>query len=700
MSRLPKVTFIVVARGAAAHLPALFKSVLAQDYPRERLEFLFVDGDSGDGSAELAEELRKSHPDLSVQVLRNEGRLLACGWNVALARASGDVILRVDAHAGIPVDFVRRNVEALEGGRDIVGGPRLTILPDDFAGRALALAENSRFGGGSAAYRHVGEAGWVDTLAHAAYRRSVFARVGGYHELLARTEDNEIHDRMKRAGFRFWFDPSIRSTHRARTGLGGMLRQKWGNGYWIGATMAVAPGAFGLRHFVPAAFVGACALAALLSWKALAALLAVYGAGALLFAGLAVRGEGARGLAFLPLLPPLFLLIHLAYGLGTFAGLASLPGFKRRLAGYAVPRPIAAALLLLLAASARAGVYDVRAFGAKGDGKTDDGPAIAAAIAAAEKAGGGTVLLPAGRYKARVVARSGVGLAGEGTGATVLVAPPSDGKTASYALFGSGVAEVTVRDLTVVADGAKVFWPAGIRFSGSSGVRVTRVAVTGSTHGQGLVFDEQPGPGRDNTVTDSVFRDSDQGVVADNDGVRISGNLVENCKYGISLEYASPHEAVVSGNVVDGKGRAGTVGIRALSATSSIVAGNVVRGAEVGIYVKEKSARLTVSGNRVSGAARIGIQAEHSSFLTISGNAVEDSGGAGIHADSTSDSAISGNHVTGSGGAGVESELGTRTAVSGNVVRRAKGCGVDLRKDPGARAEANVVHDSGKDICQ
>ena len=44
------------------------------------------------------------------------------------------------------------------------------------------------------------------------------------------------------------------------------------------------------------------------------------------------------------------------------------------------------------------GVYNVRDFGAKGDGQTLDSPAINAAIEAAVKDGGGQVLLPAGTY--------------------------------------------------------------------------------------------------------------------------------------------------------------------------------------------------------------------------------------------------------------------------------------------------------------
>src|SRR5712692_2117165 len=46
-----------------------------------------------------------------------------------------------------------------------------------------------------------------------------------------------------------------------------------------------------------------------------------------------------------------------------------------------------------------AGVFNVKTFGATGDGKTLDSPAINQAIEAAAAAGGGTVRFPAGTYR-------------------------------------------------------------------------------------------------------------------------------------------------------------------------------------------------------------------------------------------------------------------------------------------------------------
>ncbi|MCR5362315.1 MAG: exo-poly-alpha-D-galacturonosidase [Bacteroidales bacterium] len=84
------------------------------------------------------------------------------------------------------------------------------------------------------------------------------------------------------------------------------------------------------------------------------------------------------------------------------------------------------ALLALATASASATTtFNVRDFGAKGDGRTLDHTAINAAIEAAEKAGGGQVCLPAGTYlSGSIRLKSNIDLHLE-SGATILAAPAS-----------------------------------------------------------------------------------------------------------------------------------------------------------------------------------------------------------------------------------------------------------------------------------
>jgi polygalacturonase len=82
--------------------------------------------------------------------------------------------------------------------------------------------------------------------------------------------------------------------------------------------------------------------------------------------------------------------------------------------------------LRLQTGSVPARVFDVRRFGAKGDGKSLDSPAINKAIEAAAAAGGGTVHFPAGTYRSfSIRLKSNISLYLD-HGSTILAASPLD----------------------------------------------------------------------------------------------------------------------------------------------------------------------------------------------------------------------------------------------------------------------------------
>jgi len=328
------VSFCVVAYNEKDYLPNLFKDICSQTYPHFLIEVVLVDGMSSDGTRQLMEEFKENNKDFrNVIILDNPKRRSASGWNFAITATTGDVIIRIDAHASVPSNFVQKNVECIKSGEDISGGARPNIIDGDTPWKStLLLAESSMFGSSIAPYRRNLSKTYVKSMFHATYKREVFEKVGGFNENLGRTEDNEIHYRMRKAGYKLCFNPDIVSYQHTRSSLKKMLRQKYLNGYWIGLTTGVCPGCLSLYHFVPFAFLIGIIITSLLAVFGLSQLgmlmWGTYWVGAILMAILSIGKENFNITSFA--LPVLFFLLHISYGVGTLLGLIKMPSWRKR----------------------------------------------------------------------------------------------------------------------------------------------------------------------------------------------------------------------------------------------------------------------------------------------------------------------------------------------------------------------------------
>lgn len=328
-----KVSVCVVAYNEENMLPALLADVKRQTYPHEKTEIILIDSCSGDRTRKIMEHFAEENSEdfLNVQVLDNTGRIQSCGWNEALTHFTTEVIIRVDAHSHIPVDFIEKNVKNLESGEMVSGGVRPALAEEeDNWSRTLLVAEESMFGSSVSSFRRKGDRAYVKSFFHGAYRREVFENAGGFREDLGRTEDNEMHYRIRKSGYRLCMSPDIISYQYIRPTLRKMCRQKYGNGYWIGLTLGVCPGCLSLYHFVPGAFIGGILLTSLLAfagflWPALL-MWGAYWVLAVLMAVVSVKGKKKNG--FQILLPLLFFALHISYGAGTCIGLVKMPFWR------------------------------------------------------------------------------------------------------------------------------------------------------------------------------------------------------------------------------------------------------------------------------------------------------------------------------------------------------------------------------------
>ncbi len=305
-------------------------AVLEQDYPAELVQVLVADGMSDDLTRDIVVELAATRPAHTVEIVDNPGGIVPTGFNAALTRARGEVIVRVDGHTIIAPDYVTECVSALDtSGADNVGG-RMEAEGSGPLGEAIALATSSAFGVGNSHFHYAHGERWVDTVYLGAWPRDVFGRIGPFDPEMVRNQDDEFNYRLASAGGRILLTDRIRSRYYSRASLRTLFRQYRQYGTWKVRVLQKHPRQMRARQFVPPVFVavlgGGVLLAPLhrVARRLWLAALGGYGLAAVAASTSIARRSGWR---HLPVLPAVFAALHIGYGTGFLAGLVR---FRRR----------------------------------------------------------------------------------------------------------------------------------------------------------------------------------------------------------------------------------------------------------------------------------------------------------------------------------------------------------------------------------
>ena len=317
-----KVSIIITARNEEKYLPMLFEDILNQTFPLQNIEVVLMDSNSTDNTRLVMEEFKKNNETLSVQIVTNERQIQAAGFNEGVKHATGDVVLKIDAHSRIPADFVQKNVDEILAGAYVCGGNRPTVVDsaDDFS-KTLHIVEESALGSSIANYRKSDVKRKVNSIFHGMYRKEVFDKVGLADERLLRTEDNEFHYRVRKAGYDIIFNPEIESYQYIRPTFTKMIQQKFANGYWIGLTSHVCRDCLSLFHFGPGVFVATLLVLMMLTPVSFVPLLTVVFLYLLAVLGLSIFEISKQKFnPTLLLIPFIMIAIHFAYGIGTIKG--------------------------------------------------------------------------------------------------------------------------------------------------------------------------------------------------------------------------------------------------------------------------------------------------------------------------------------------------------------------------------------------
>jgi glycosyltransferase involved in cell wall biosynthesis len=326
----PSVSVLMPCLNEEKYLAGCIKSLLSNDYTGS-IEFIIIDGGSTDGTQKIIQGFCKN--DARVKMLLNPRRTAPTALNLAVPHASGEIIVRVDAHAVYPENYISRCVAALvESGAANVGGVWLIVpgVPTKF-GWTIAKVLANRFGVGNAQYRLARLKGrkWVDTVPFLCCWKTLFDKVGYFNEKLTRTQDIEFNRRIRKIGGGILLCPEIEITYFARARFAAMAHHAWKTGLWIVLPFLysdVVP--ISWRHLAPLAFLtslmiaGTAAFFSPLALFVLGLILLAYISCALLASVEIAMQE--KDFTYFALAPFVFATFHISYGIGSLCGVFQL----------------------------------------------------------------------------------------------------------------------------------------------------------------------------------------------------------------------------------------------------------------------------------------------------------------------------------------------------------------------------------------
>lgn len=338
---LPLISIIIPCRNEEKFIGKCLTSIILNDYPKDKLEVLVIDGMSEDGTREIVEKYVQQYP--FVRLLDNPNQITPCALNIGIKNARGEIIMIMSAHAIYEKEYISKCIKYLEEyDADNVGGIMVTLPREEtIVGKAIISSLSSRFGVGNSAFRTGSkEIRWVDTVFGGCYKREVFNKVGLFNEDLASTQDMEFNLRLKRAGGKILLHPDIVCYYYTRSDFKSFCKNNFRNGVW-----AILPFKYtnimpvSLRHLVPLTFVlslvGTLGLWSLLSLVGSSGFLGLLSSlclwlfflivGVYLLTNIYFSSKitlKEKNFKHLLIMPIIFATLHIGYGLGSVLGFA------------------------------------------------------------------------------------------------------------------------------------------------------------------------------------------------------------------------------------------------------------------------------------------------------------------------------------------------------------------------------------------
>ncbi len=193
---LPRVSVIIPAYNEEKTIETTFNSILASDYPKEKLEIIFVNDGSKDNTLEVANRFKKR--GIKIFSKKNGGK--GSALNLGIKKSTGEIIFSMDADTIVDPKSLKNMTRYFKNEEIMCVSPAIvTQKPKSILQRVqyteylLGLFLRKTFSTLNAVH--------ITPGAFSAYRKSFFEKYGGYDEGNI-TEDLELSLRVQYYGYK------------------------------------------------------------------------------------------------------------------------------------------------------------------------------------------------------------------------------------------------------------------------------------------------------------------------------------------------------------------------------------------------------------------------------------------------------------------------------------------------------------------
>src|SRR3989338_3960692 len=278
-----------------------------------------------DRKLEALESIKRQ--TIPVETIIERGANPSSNRNRGIKKAKSPLAGFINAHTILPEDWAARVVNFFESHPeiDVVGGPQLTPKNESFIGKASGYALSSVFGAAVASARYKPQKIMFDaderilTSANLACRKKVFKKIN-FDESLYPGEDPKFISDAKRSGFKIAYSPEIYVYHRRRASIREFARQIFNYGVTRPKKESFKETLKHPSFLIPPIFTIYIPLSLILyNFNTLFAYpLILYAVTNILFS--LYECIKNKDIKVLPVLPLLFFIIHISYGIGFIYG--------------------------------------------------------------------------------------------------------------------------------------------------------------------------------------------------------------------------------------------------------------------------------------------------------------------------------------------------------------------------------------------